>query len=423
MEKTGGNMITLAKDKRGQFEVQLTQPDNSVTSIPLGRLTARQAENARRYVQGVIAAPSTMTIPDTATSSWLARAPQEIRKHLEWLGLVELASRQGIPTLSEWINDYISGRADLSASTVVILRKTERRLLAFFGEEVRIDRITSADAKDFQIWMKTKRKLSAATACLHCEKAKVMFNAAVRKGVITKNPFAGLRLDPSTNPRRLYFVTREEAEAVLRILPNAEWRLLFALCRYGGLRCPSEVTRLRWEDVDWARKRFTVHGPKTRRSRNGGIRQVPIFPELLPHFQAARREAGEHAEYVITPTGCVDARFSTYLRYRLRRAGIEPWPKFFQNLRSTRETELAEEFPLHVACAWIGNTKRIAAEHYLQVTEAQYEKAAGGKTADPAPYDQQAAIPKVLSERWTELPEDVREAIVSLASVASGSRS
>ena len=30
------------------------------------------------------------------------------------------------------------------------------------------------------------------------------------------------------------------------------------------------------------------------------------------------------------------------------------WPKLFQNLRSRRETELAEQFPMHVVCSWIG---------------------------------------------------------------------
>ena len=56
-------------------------------------------------------------------------------------------------------------------------------------------------------------------------------------------------------------------------------------------------------------------------------------------------------------------------------AGLEPWPKLFQNLRLTRETELAEEYPLHVVCAWIGNSQPVAAKHYLQVTESHFEKA------------------------------------------------
>ena len=60
----------------------------------------------------------------------------------------------------------------------------------------------------------------------------------------------------------------------------------------------------------------------------------------------------------------------------ISRAGLKPWPKLFQNLRATRETELAEKFPIHVVCAWIGNTPRVAKDSYLQVTDDHFAKAA-----------------------------------------------
>jgi hypothetical protein len=41
-------------------------------------------------------------------------------------------------------------------------------------------------------------------------------------------------------------------------------------------------------------------------------------------------------------------------------------------MRSSRETELAESFPMHVVCAWIGNSEPIAARHYLQVTDDHF---------------------------------------------------
>jgi len=44
-------------------------------------------------------------------------------------------------------------------------------------------------------------------------------------------------------------------------------------------------------------------------------------------------------------------------------------------MRSTRETELAEAFPLHVVTAWMGNTESMAMEHYLQVTAEHFERA------------------------------------------------
>jgi len=55
--------------------------------------------------------------------------------------------------------------------------------------------------------------------------------------------------------------------------------------------------------------------------------------------------------------------------------GSPRWPKLFQNLRSTRETELADDFPMHVVCQWIGNSQPIAAKHYLQVTDDHFTKA------------------------------------------------
>jgi hypothetical protein len=63
----------------------------------------------------------------------------------------------------------------------------------------------------------------------------------------------------------------------------------------------------------------------------------------------------------------------------IKRAGLKPWGKPFQNLRSTRETELMETFPAHVVCGWIGNSEAIALKHYLQVTDDHFERAVRGE--------------------------------------------
>jgi hypothetical protein len=40
-------------------------------------------------------------------------------------------------------------------------------------------------------------------------------------------------------------------------------------------------------------------------------------------------------------------------------------PRLFHNLRASRETELAQEYPLHVVTGWLGNTPKVALKHYL----------------------------------------------------------
>ncbi|NOS99424.1 MAG: site-specific integrase [Phycisphaerales bacterium] len=158
--------------------------------------------------------------------------------------------------------------------------------------------------------------------------------------------------------------------------PDAEWRLIVALSRYGGLRCPSEHFALRWCDVDWDRGRINVPSPKTAHHAGGDRRAVPLFPELLPYLRDVFERADEGAVHVITRYRDPAQNLRTQFIRIIRRAGLEPWPKLFQNMRSSRETELAERWPLHVVCAWIGNSQAVAAKHYLQVTDEHFERAA-----------------------------------------------
>jgi hypothetical protein len=69
----------------------------------------------------------------------------------------------------------------------------------------------------------------------------------------------------------------------------------------------------------------------------------------------------------------------TQMHRIIKRAKLTPWQRTFQNMRSTRETELAEHFPMHVVTKWIGNSDSVAVQHYLQVTNEHFAKAAKGE--------------------------------------------
>jgi len=66
----------------------------------------------------------------------------------------------------------------------------------------------------------------------------------------------------------------------------------------------------------------------------------------------------------------------------VKRAGLKPWPKPFQNLRATRETELIEIYPAHVVVSGIGHSEKVARQHYLQTTDALFEKAVQSMPSD-----------------------------------------
>jgi len=51
--------------------------------------------------------------------------------------------------------------------------------------------------------------------------------------------------------------------------------------------------------------------------------------------------------------------------------------RLFQNLHANHETELVNEFPIHVVTEWLGNTPAVATKHYLQVTDNHFAQAVG----------------------------------------------
>lgn len=177
------------------------------------------------------------------------------------------------------------------------------------------------------------------------------------------------------SPDKFRFVTREESDRIVENCPDAEWRLIFALTRFGGLRCPSELLALTWEDVDWSNKRLHVDSPKTEHHDGKASRVIPLFPEVETALQGVFDVADPGTVHVINRYRNSAQNLRTQFTRIIRRAGLEPWPKPFQNLRSTRETELAEEYPLHVVTAWIGNGEPVAANHYLQITSEHFDKA------------------------------------------------
>jgi len=142
--------------------------------------------------------------------------------------------------------------------------------------------------------------------------------------------------------------------------------------------CPSEHLALKWGDIDWEHNRFVVHSPKTEHHEGKESRVVPIFPELQPYLSDAFDLADDGTESVITLCRNGTKHFRTRMEKTIKRAGLTPWPKRFQNLRSSRQTELEESLPSHVVCDWIGNSEALARRHYLQVTDDHFERAAAG---------------------------------------------
>ncbi len=202
--------------------------------------------------------------------------------------------------------------------------------------------------------------------------------------LIDENPFAEVKAPATTSPDRLRFITGADTMRVMEYCPDHHWRTIIALTRFGGLRCPSEVLSLQWQDIDWEASRITVRSPKTERLPGKATRTIPLFPELREPLTTSFEQAPDGAVYVVderfrksanTAKGWANANLRTTLEKIIRRAGLAIWPRPFHNLRASRETELVERFPLHVVSQWLGKPPSNAMKHYLMVNGSDFAKA------------------------------------------------
>jgi len=373
-------MASITKQPGGRKAIQFKGPDGKRRTIRLGKTSQRLAESVKTHIEQLVSAAITGQAPPDETARWLTRLDGTMVDKLARVGLIP---RRGTTRLGPFLDEYFDKRTDVKPLTKTVWNYARWNLIEFFGADRLITEITAGDARDFERFLKTgarKRRyaemnadegLDSNTVRKRICHAKQFFQDAVDRELLAKNPLAGLKASMEGNAERFFFVTLDMATKVLDACPDCEWRLIFALCRYGGLRCTSEVSRLRLDGVDWGRERFLVHAPKTEHHKGKASRWVPIFPELRPHLDEAWHAAKPGQEYFITFNGCYRSRMLTIVR----RAGLEVWPKLYQNLRSSRQTELEERFPSHVVCAWLGNSVETARKHYLQVTDDHFAQA------------------------------------------------
>ena len=369
-------MASVHKEKRRgktHYRLQFYDKDKCRRSIRLGSISKRAADAIAVKVDDLVSASISGGSPSNETARWMATIGDGLAAKIANAGFGEYIPKRESSTLGVFLKTYIGGReAEVTIGTIANFRQVERNLVEFFGADRDLRSITEGDADD---WRQHLAKTYAeASISKYIKRARQVFKSANRKVLIESNPFLDVKGGSESNDSRKHFVSRNITEKVLEACPDAEWRLIVALARYGGVRTPSETLGLRLNDVDWANDRFTVTSPKTEK-QGKPWRVIPLFPELRPHLEDMLALAPAGAEFFINRYRDKNANLRTQFNRILKRAGATPWPRLFQNLRASRETELSNEFPLHVVTAWLGNSPSVAAKHYLQITDEHYAQA------------------------------------------------
>ena len=414
-------MASISRQKNGLRLVQFADLAGERKTIRLGKVSQRSAEGIKLRVEQLLEAKCLCRPMENELASWVMNLEPLMAKRFAACGLIATREANTEITLGEHVSNYFRKRTDVKPNTLIHWRQAERCLIDYFGASRTLSSITAGDARDWERWLRTgaARKgryveaevtdgLALNTARKRLSDAKQFFQDAVSRDTLVKNPFLGLKGAVGSNRERDFFIDRDTAAKVLDACPDAEWRLIFALSRFGGLRCPSEHLAMMWEDVDIGKGRMLIRSSKTEHHEGKGTRVMPIFPELMPHLEAVWDMADVGTVHVISRYRHDNANLRTQLGRILRVAKVKPWPKLFQNLRASRATELAAEHPSHVAAAWLGHSTIVAAKHYWQVTDADFEKATKGEGST-----EEKALHKALQSVHVESRFDSQSATVS----------
>ena len=344
--------------------------DGSRKAIRLGKCSRRDAESFKIKVETLHSANMLGNSPDRETSAWLASLGDDIHQRLFTVGLTEpreTRNPSAVTMLGEFADQFIAGNSDKAEGTLSHYRQAKGLVVAFLGADKPLASVTPHDADQFRSWMKGHKKTKGGKAMAentvrgHLKNAKLIFGSALKARLIVENPFRGISSQLVKRPERMAFVDDATINKVIDACPSSRWRAIVVLCRYAGLRCPSEVFALLWTDVDFDGGRMKVRSPKGE-NFGKGIREVPLFPEVRSALSELYLEP-DGGEHVIGTNDRSSAKnLRTTFEKILKRAGVDAWPRLMQNLRSSRETELAQQFPIQTVTAWLGNTPKVALE-------------------------------------------------------------
>jgi len=388
-------MASISKDtSTGRYRIQFDANDGKRQTLRLPSGDKKTAQSVALHVEHLLNAQITGTPAPQATASWVASLGEPLRGRMVRLVLIAPSADTTVTTLATLVELYFEQKQHGNkSSTRTNIEIVANDLYGFLGRDVDVTTVTVTSAVRFLAHYK-ERKLAASTIARRLRRAKTLFAFAVKRKLLTENPFAEVKAANAQPQERNAYLTIEDTQKLIDVAPP-EWRCIIALARFAGLRCPSEVLMLRWSDIHFDTGKMTVTSPKTAHLPGKEYRVVPIFVRLRPYLEEAFDLAPAGTEYVVSgaladncrataagPRGWVSVNLRTQMQRLTRRAGLTSWPRLFNTLRASASTDIREEFGETAESHWVGHSPAIAKRHYSRVPDVLFQAAASVQKSD-----------------------------------------
>lgn len=202
-------------------------------------------------------------------------------------------------------------------------RTVINRLLEFLEGDFIVEELSDSSVESYLVHLKQTR--GAKTANRYCKELSILWNWAIRKNYIPKNPWRAV--EPFPEEKFVRHVPTLDEILKAREAARDEERDWLDTLYYTGARL-GEVIRLQWRDIDFELNTITLYTRK-RRGGNYEPRILSLAPALKILFE--RRRNGRISDELVFPTkyGNMQPRSGWFLAGLFtricKRAGI---PKF-----------------------------------------------------------------------------------------------
>jgi len=378
--------LMLKKKGTGKFwEIQFYDEHNrrkmiSLSSVKFNKKTAKELKDTVETL--LYYKTSGITVPDKKVENWIKTAAPDIQEKLAKVGLLDQAPSR---TCKELWDAFMATKKDIKETTRKTYEAAEIRFFLKFGKSEYLSDVTSTRITEWKTFL--RESLAEATVTGTISKVRTLFNWAKEHGWVLVSPMVGVPRGSFANPANDQIVSQEEYLKLLECCPCQEWRTILALVRYGGLRCPSEVMKLHWKDIDWNGNRFLVRSPKTEHHKGKGDRLVPLFPEVREELKKLFfLDKGKRNEFVINRYPERErANLGTQFARIVRKAGLPTIKRPYDNMRASRSNEIYADFGPFYESQWIGHSSKIAKDHYLSIRDEDFQRASDWQAKSSSP--------------------------------------
>ena len=389
-------MASLSKkisDGKQSFRLVFTAGGKRRT-LYLGGIRESSANKMKGRVEDLVTAAKLTIKLEDASLVWLQTVDLSIVDKLESFGLIvspetkvivedrrnaDVDSDQTI-TLLAFCQWYIKQRkSDCEKSTIRKITASLNQLCDYCREHETIESVNDLDAPmAFRFQLHRQSTKAEATVAKDVKIAKTAFSYGVKAGKIKANPFKNLKAGSDVNLDGAYIVPISDHEKLIDACPNSDWRTILALARLGGLRCPSELSNLKWTDVNWGAGTVRLTSPKTKRYGKAE-RTIPLFKRLEEALGDHFELTGEISEYVITfePLRRRGASLSTRFHRISVAAGVPKIQNPFRNMRLSAANDVSRLpgiTPKNMV-DWFGHDMKTALKHYHRTTQQDFDQA------------------------------------------------